>query len=202
MNPYERWILPHLTAWVMDNPGMTKQRPGVVGDVAGEVLELGFGAGLNLPFYGPAVTRLYAVDPDGVGWSKAAGRIDAAPFPVARIGLDGARLELDDDSVDHVVCTWTLCTIPDLDGALAEVRRVLRPGGTFRFIEHGRHPDDGVARWQGRVTPVWRAFAGGCHLDRDIAARVRGAGFELEATAFQQRHTPRLFGWMTVGVAR
>lgn len=203
MGLYTDHILPHLTAVVMDNPGMARLRPEVVGGVSGTVVELGFGAGLNLPFYGAGTTRVLAVDPDGIGFRKAAGRIADADFEVTRVGLDGARVDLDDASADHVVCTWTLCTIPDVHGALAEVVRVLKPGGTFRFVEHGLHEHASVAGWQRWLTPMWKPVAGGCHLDRPISQLVAGtAGLQLaEQRSFALPKTPAVMGWMTVGVA-
>jgi ubiquinone/menaquinone biosynthesis C-methylase UbiE len=152
----------------------------------GEVLEVGFGSGLNLPHLPPAATKLYAVDPAELGRRLAAERLAEAPVPVEFVGLDGQDLPLEDDSVDRVLSTWTLCTIPDADRALHEVRRVLRPGGTFHFVEHGRSPDAKVARWQDRLNPIqqrvaggwaaWRSLMGAAVFDPSTAVARSGGG--------------------------
>src|SRR5262249_7879210 len=145
----------------------------------GEVAEIGFGSGLNVPHYPPAVRRVRAVDPATLGRKLAAERLAAAQVEVEFVGLDGQRLPLADHSVDHVLATWPLCSLPRPALALAEIRRVLRPGGALHFVEHGRHPDPQVARWQDRLTPLQRRVAGGCHLNRPIDALVRSSGLEL-----------------------
>lgn len=203
VNFYERHILPHLVALVMDNPTARELRPRVVGDLRGEVLELGFGAGLNLPFYGEGTERIHIIDPDQTGRDKAAQRIADSPAQVVDAGLDGARIDLPDASMDHVVCTWTLCTIPQVEAALLEVKRVLKPGGSFRFVEHSRHPEPSVAAWQDRLNPLWMPFAGGCHLNRPIVELIRGAGLEpVSLEEFDQRSWPRIASWTALGTAR
>lgn len=179
-------------------------RAKAVSGVAGQVLELGFGSGLNLEHYGPAVTRVLAVEPSDLAWDRAAERIERFGRPVARVGLDGARVDVPDASVDAVVSTWTMCTIPDLVGALAEVRRVLVPGGRLHFVEHSLSPDRRVRGIQRRVQPVWGRVAGGCHVDRDIPAELAAAG--LHAPDLAQRYASRLwparpFGWFVSGAA-
>jgi ubiquinone/menaquinone biosynthesis C-methylase UbiE len=195
---YERTILPHVVAWVMDNKRTATLRPRVLQGLSGEVLELGFGAGLNLPHYPAGVTRVRAVDPDLTGRELAAERIDASPVQVDFVGLDGARLDVPDASVDHVAATWTLCTIPDVESALSEVVRVLKPGGTFSFIDHARHPESPVAAWQDRLTPLWKPLAGGCHLNRDIAALVQASGLSVDVEAWQEKG-PKLATWTVMG---
>lgn len=195
---YERNILPHVVAWVMDNKRTATLRPRVLDGLSGDVLELGFGAGLNLPHYPSGVTRVLAVDPDLTGRALAAERISASPVDVAFVGLDGATLDVPDASVDAVAATWTLCTIPDVTSALSEVVRVLKPGGTFSFIDHARHPEPGVAAWQDRVNPLWKPLAGGCHLNRDIAALVRASGLAVDVEAWQEKG-PRLATWTVLG---
>lgn len=195
---YERHILPHVVAWVMDNKRTATLRPQVLDGLSGEVLELGFGAGLNLPHYPAGVTRVRAVDPDLTGRDLAAERIAASSVQVDFVGLDGARLDVPAASVDHVAATWTLCTIPGVESALREVVRVLKPGGTFSFIDHARHPEPAVAAWQDRVNPLWKPLAGGCHLNRDIAALVAASGLSVDVEAWQEKG-PRLATWTVMG---
>jgi SAM-dependent methyltransferase len=154
-------------------------RARTCGPVAGEVVELGFGSGRNLDHYGDAVTRVLAVEPSDLAWEMSAERRAAFVRPVGRTGLDGAAIDLPDESADAVVSTWTLCTIPDLAGALAESRRVLRPGGALHLVEHSLSPDPRMARRQRRMQPLWGRVAGGCHVDRDLPALLADAGFDL-----------------------
>jgi len=201
MGLYSDQIVPRLINWIMAAKEFEPIRARVAAGLDGEVVEIGFGSGLNLPHYPPAVRRVQAVDPAMVGRKLAAGRLSAAPVPVEFIGLDGQRLPLADDSVDHVLATWTLCSIPQPDLALAEIRRVLRPGGTFHFVEHGRHPDPKVARWQDRLTPLQRRLAGGCHLNRPIETLVRASGLELAKISNYEFPGPKSAGYMYEGVA-
>ncbi len=158
-----------------------------IGDLRGEacaplrgrVLELGFGGGLNVRWYPPAVTSVAAVEPSDVGWRLSERRRNRTELPIERRGLDGQRLDEPDSAYDAVLSTFTLCTIPDVDAALAEVRRVLRSDGVLCVLEHGLAPDDRVAAWQHRLDGVQQRVAGGCHLTRDVAQLVRDAGFEL-----------------------
>lgn len=195
---YEERLLPRVIDKVCATPQFRPHRAETVAGLSGTVLEIGFGSGLNLPHYPPEVERLLVVDPAVLGRELAARRIDAVGFPVESVGLDGASLALDDDSVDHVVSTFTLCTIPDVHAALAEVRRVLRPGGTFRVLEHGISPDPSVATWQRRLTPVQRRVAGGCHLDRAILPLVKGAGFEITSVRQWSEGRPQAFTYLTL----
>jgi len=176
-------------------------RARVAAGLSGEVLEVGFGSGRNLPHLPSGVTRLVAVDPATVGRRLAADRIAARGLPVDFVGLDGQSLPLGDASVDHVLVTWTLCTIPDVDRALGEMYRVLRPGGSLHFVEHGRSPDAKSARLQDRVTPVWRRAVGGCHLNRPIPDLVTGAGFEMERMETFRDNGPEFFARFYEGVA-
>lgn len=179
MGFYGDQILPRLEDRVMRGEQYARLRARVTAALAGEVLEVGFGSGLNVPYYPPGVKRVRAVDPATVGRKLAATRVAACAAPVEYIGVDARALPLEDASVDHVVSTWTLCTIPDVDLALAEVRRVLRTGGALHFVEHGLSPDAQVARAQDRFTPFQRRLAGGCHLNRPIDRLVTDAGLEL-----------------------
>jgi ubiquinone/menaquinone biosynthesis C-methylase UbiE len=177
-------------------------RERVCAGLAGDVVEIGFGSGLNVPFYPDSVTRVHAVEPADLGWKLAAKRLAASAVPVERAGLDGQALPFDDDSFDCAVSTWTMCTIPDVEAALAEVRRVLRPGGTLHFVEHGLSPDVSVARWQHRMEPMQKRLFGGCHLTREIADLVEGAGFTIkEIDEFYEEGAPKVFAWDTLGVA-
>ena len=177
---WEEQVLPRLVDVVLADATAGPWRAPVCAGLHGEVLEIGFGTGRNLPFYPDAVTRVLAVEPSDLAWERAAGRVAAFGRPVDRVGLDGARLPLDDGSVDAVVSTWTMCTVPDLDAALAEVRRVLRPHGELRFVEHTLAPDAGTARVQRGIQPVWGRLAGGCHVDRDLVALLEGAGLAVD----------------------
>jgi ubiquinone/menaquinone biosynthesis C-methylase UbiE len=177
MGWYRDQVLPRCTDLVMGGRELTPVRARVAADLEGKVLEIGFGSGLNVPHYPAAVTLVQAVDPATVGRKLAARRLAASPVPVEFIGLDGQALPLESASVDHVLVTWTMCTIPDVDTALREMHRVLRPGGQVHFVEHGRSPDPGVARWQDRLTPLQRRVFGGCHLNRPIDHLLSRAGF-------------------------
>ena len=170
--------------------------------LTGEVLEIGFGSGLNVPFYPPAVAEVSAVEPAGLGWRLAAKRVEASPVPVRRAGLDGQVLPFPDNSFDSALSTWTLCTIPDPGAALRELLRVLRPGGTFHFLEHGLAPDEDVRRRQRRLAPVQRRVAGGCDLTRQAVDLVASAGFTIvEVDRFYEPGAPKVMAAMTLGVA-
>lgn len=197
-------VLPRLVDVVLADALVGSWRRDTVAPITGDVLEVGFGSGRNLPHYPPSVTTVHAVEPSEVAWQRAQPRIARFARPVQRIGLDGAQIALPDASVDAVVSTWTLCTIPNLGAALAEMRRVLRPGGVLRFVEHSLAPDDRVARAQHLLSPAWQRVAGGCHLDRDIPALVDGAGFSVATTRarYLSRVAPsKPLGWMIVGQA-
>jgi ubiquinone/menaquinone biosynthesis C-methylase UbiE len=198
---YEREFLPRFVDVALRGRPFTELRARVAANLEGEVLEVGFGSGRNVPHYPDTVRRVLAVDPAVTGRKLAAGRVAASPVPVEYVGLDGEQLPLDDGSVDHVLSTWTLCTIPDVEQALSEALRVLRPGGELHFLEHGRAPDPKVARWQDRLTPIQRRVAGGCHLNRRIDELVAGAGFEVTRIDTFFMAGPRVFGHMFEGVA-
>lgn len=202
MGIYQERILPRITHAAMNRSDLAPIRDRVCGGLAGEVVEIGFGSGLNVPHYPPAVVRVRAVDPAVLGQRLAASRVAATLVPVEYTGLDGRSLPLESDSVDHVLSTWTLCTIPDLERALAEVRRVLRPGGFLNFVEHGKSPDSDVARWQDRLTPVQRRMAGGCHLNRPISQLLAGSGLKVEAMENYYVKGPKTFGYTFEGRAR
>lgn len=200
MGFYDDQVLPRFIDLALGRPVETT-RARVVSGLTGEVLEIGFGSGRNLPHLPPQVTRLLAVEPAVVGRRLAAGRLAATAVPVEFVGDDGQRLPVPDTSVDHVLVTWTLCTIPDVERALGEVRRVLRPGGTLHFVEHGRSPRPGVARWQDRLTPLWGRCFGGCHLNRPVDRLIENAGLTLDTIETYRMGGPEFFGFAYEGIA-
>lgn len=202
MGFYERNIVPRIVDLACGLKDIAEHRREVAGGLSGEVVEIGFGSGLNVPHYPSAVTKVLAVDPSEVGRRLAARRLAASPVPVEFAGLDGQELPFESASVDHALCTFTLCTIPDVERALAEVRRVLRPGGQFHFLEHGLSPEAKVARWQHRLTPLQRRMCGGCHLNRDMHRLITAAGFEItDLRNFQLAKAPRFLGHVSQGAA-
>ena len=176
---FGKLVLPSLIHFAMTREEVTRLRAANVPAARGAVLEVGIGSGLNLPFYASGVTHVYGVDPSAELLAMARERATAAPFPVELVHGSADRLALADASVDTVVATWSLCSIAHVADALREMRRVLKPGGTFIFVEHGLAPDAGVRKWQNRLTPFWRPFTGGCHLNRKMDDLVRGAGFVI-----------------------
>ena len=168
----------------------------------GNVVEVGFGTGLNIPFYSTDITKIYAVEPSAVCMRLSEPRRATSQVPIEYAGLSGERLDLDSESADSVLSTWTLCTIPDLTSALAELHRVLKPGGTFHFVEHGHAPDPDVARRQRRIEPVWKHVAGGCHVTRHISESVADAGFSIDRLdTYYLEGEPRAFGFTFEGQA-
>ena len=201
MGLYQEQILPRFTNIVLGGSEFARVRARVAAGLEGEVLEVGFGSGLNVPHYPPEVKRVQAIDPATAGRKLAAKRVAASPVPIEYAGLDGQALPLGPASVDHVLITWTLCTIPDVESALHEMRRVLRPGGKLHFVEHGRSPDRGVARWQDRLTPLQRRLTGGCHLNRPIDRLVTQAGFSVTRLDNFYMKGPKPMGYIFEGVA-
>jgi ubiquinone/menaquinone biosynthesis C-methylase UbiE len=201
MGFYGEQILPRVTDRALRGKEAARLRARVTAGLSGEVLEVGFGSGLNMPYYPSAVKRVWAVEPSAVARKLAAGRVAPSTVPVEYIGADAQALPLPDARVDHVVSVLTLCTIPAADRALAEIRRVLRPGGAFHFMEHGLSPEETVARWQHRLTPFQRRVFGGCHIDRPIGRLVTDTGLELTRLDTYYLKGPRAFGYMFDGVA-
>jgi ubiquinone/menaquinone biosynthesis C-methylase UbiE len=201
MGWYTDRVLPRLVDLSMRRADLAEIRARVAAGFSGELLEVGFGSGINVPFYPAGISRALAVEPAAAARRLAAKRLAASPVPVEFVALDGQDLPLPDSSVDNALTTWTLCTIPDADRALAEIRRVLRPGGALHFAEHGRSPDARVARWQDRLTPLQRRVTGGCHLNRPIADLVTGAGLELASLENYYMGGPKAFGYIYEGVA-
>ncbi len=173
-------VVPHLTDVALRSQEIGELREETCRGLHGRVLEIGFGSGLNIRFYPAAVTSVAAVEPSDVGWKLSEQRRARTGVPVQRSGLDGQQLAEEDASFDSALVTFSLCSIPDPAAALAEVRRVLRPGGRLHFLEHGLAPDAGVARWQRWIDPVQQRLFAGCHLSRDVAALVADAGLVIE----------------------
>ena len=201
MGLYESCVLPWLLDHAMRNRALAAYRDRLLAEARGGVLEIGVGAGLNLPRYGAAVARICALDPSPALLRRAAPRADAAPCPVALVRGVAERLPFADGSFDTLVMAWTLCSIRDPTAALAEMRRVLKPGGRLLFVEHGLAPEPGVARCQHVLTPAWRRLAGGCHLDRPMAELIRDAGFHLDRFVAGYMAGPKPWTFMYEGVA-
>lgn len=204
MGLWEARVVPHIVDRTCGIAQLEPLREQACDGLHGQVVEIGFGSGGNIGLYPPEVTEIVAVEPSDVAWQLSASRRSGSSVPVSRVGLDGARLPLADASVDTGLVTFSLCTIPDVAGALAEVRRVLRPGGTLGFLEHGLSPDPDVARWQHRLDGLQQRLFGGCHLARDIPRLVEAAGFTLDR--LEQSYLPgpslsRPWGYLSVGRA-
>lgn len=202
MGVYTEKVVPHIVDKACGMKSNTVLRQRVCEGLHGQVVEIGFGSGHNVPHYPAAVTSVAAIEPADVGWRLAAKRLAAATVPVERKGLDGQSLPLPDDNCDTALSTWTLCTIPDVAAALQEVRRVLKPGGTLHFVEHGLAPDEKVQVWQHRLEPVQKRLFGGCHLARPIVDLLMSAGFTItESDAFYEKGAPKFLAAETLGIA-
>jgi len=200
MGLYEDHVLPHLIHLTMRGTRFVPYRRRLLGRAVGRVVEIGVGSGINLPFYPAGVAEIVGIDPHPKLLGMAARNAAAAPVRV--VGGSAESIPLEDESVDTVVTTWTLCSIPNVEKALGEMRRVLKPGGRLLFVEHGLAPDERVRRWQVRMTPLWKRVSGGCHLDRPIAGLVAGAGFEVTQMETAYMPGPRALTFMYEGCGR
>jgi ubiquinone/menaquinone biosynthesis C-methylase UbiE len=202
MGFYAEQILPRLQDKVMGRKPNRAVRARVCEGLRGAVVEIGFGTGLNARYYPAEVTNVVAIEPSQVCMRIAEPRIAKSPVAVECGGLTGEHLDLSSGEFDAVLSTWTLCTIPDMNAALAEIRRVLRPGGSFHFVEHGHAPDEKVARLQQRLEPMNKRLAGGCHLTRHIAEDIERAGFDIEMIdTFYFKGEPKPMGYTYEGRA-
>jgi ubiquinone/menaquinone biosynthesis C-methylase UbiE len=200
---YNDRVLPRILNAACGSNKLDPLRRRVCAGLAGEVIEIGFGSGLNVPFYPAGIDAVAAVEPSDLSWKLASERLRATAVPVLRSGLDGQSLPFSDDSFDAALSTWTLCTIPDVATALGELRRVLRPGGTLHFLEHGLAPDEEVRRWQRRLEPVQKRVTGGCHLTRPIVGLLVTAGFQIrELDVFYEEDATRFTGADSLGAAQ
>ncbi len=203
MGVYREQVLPRIQNKVMNTKVTREIRSRVCSGLHGEVVEIGFGTGLNTAYYPPELSKVYAVEPSKVCMRLAEDRVAASTAPVELAGLTGEHLDLPSDQFDGVLSTWTLCTIPDMAAALDEIRRVLKPNGQFHFVEHGHSPDEGVARWQSRLEPLNKRLFGGCHLTRNMAESIGKAGFVVERlNTYYTKGDPKPFGYTYEGFAR
>jgi ubiquinone/menaquinone biosynthesis C-methylase UbiE len=199
---YEEKVLPRILNVACGMKAAQPLRRRVCAGLTGEVVEVGFGSGLNVPFYPTDVTHVAAIEPSDLGWQLAQKRLRSAPVPVVRSGLDGQQLPFQDNAFDSALSTWTLCTIPDVATALRELRRVLKPGGALHFVEHGLAPDETIRRWQHRMDPLQQHLFGGCHLTRQIAGLIKDSGFTIsEIDEFYEKGAPKIMGADSLGVA-
>ena len=198
---YGEQILPRVINLCCGTKAMAPLRTRVCAGLAGDVLEIGFGSGHNVPFYPSGTKRVDAVEPADVGWKLAAQRVASANVPIDRSGLDGQSLPFDDGTHDSALSTMSLCTIPDPHAALREVHRVLKPGGTLHFMEHGLAPDAKVQDWQRRIEPMQKRLFGGCHVTRPIAEMISAAGFTITELDEFYLQGPKVMGALSLGVA-
>jgi len=202
MGFYTRYFIPRLLDFAMRQSVLQPFRERVIGAAEGRVLEIGLGSGLNQPLYRENVRSVIGLEPSPELLRMARRQRTAASVPVEFVQGSAEAISLEDDSIDTVVTTWTLCTIPDVDRALCEVRRVLRPGGILLFVEHGRAPEPGVARWQDRLDPIWCRVAGGCHLNRQIDSLIGSAGFRFDELRTSRVPGPQTHTFLYEGSAR
>ena len=201
MGVWAEQVVPRVVERALGGADQRALRERVCAGLTGDVVEIGYGAGLNVPHYPAAVRRVAAVEPSDVAWRSSAARRDASDVVVDRVGLDGQSLPLPDASADAALSTWVLCTVPDPVAALRELGRVLRPGGRLHLVEHGAAPDAPVLRWQRRLDPLQRRLFDGCHLSRPVDELLAEAGFDADLERLYAPATPRAFGSLYVGTA-
>jgi len=199
---YNDKVVPRIIDKACGMKAMRPHRERVCEGLSGDVIEIGFGTGLNIPYYPATVTKVAAIEPADLGWELAEKRLAAATVPIERSGLDGQSLPFADNTFDAALSTWTMCTIPDVEAALQELRRVLKPGATLHFVEHGLAPDEKVQRWQHRFDPLQQRLFGGCHLNRPIVDLVEHAGFTItDVDRFYEKGAPKFMAADSLGVA-
>jgi len=202
MGFYQKRVLPRIVNVACGTKTVEPLRRRVCEGLAGDVVEIGFGSGLNVPFYPSTVSRVAAVEPSDLAWKLAGKRLEETGLRVDRSGLDGQSLPFEDDSYDAALSSWTLCTIPDVAVALSELRRVLKPGAALHFLEHGLAPDEPVRRWQRRLDPIEKRLFGGCHFTRPIVELLTSAGFVIEELdVFYEKGAPKFAGADSLGAA-
>ena len=201
MGFYSTHIVPRFIDKALGTPAMKQGRDAVAAGLSGTVIEIGYGSGLNIASYPEEISLVYAVEPALTARKIAVPRIAASPIPIQYAGLHGETIALDDNTCDGALCTFTLCTIPGVEQALSELRRVLKPGGRFHFLEHGLAPDAKTQAWQRRLDPLEVRLADGCHLTRDPVELVKAAGFELEFVHSEYTKGPKPWVFMTFGQA-
>jgi ubiquinone/menaquinone biosynthesis C-methylase UbiE len=202
MGLYRDVILPRLCHLAMRNRRLVPYRERVIGAAEGRVLEIGIGSGLNLPFYGDSVREILGLEPVPQLIAMARNTATASPVPVAFIEGSAETIPLENDSIDTVVTTWTLCMIPQVDLALGEMRRVLKATGRLLFVEHGLAPEESVRKWQDWLTPAWKRITGGCHLNRPIQTMIEGAGFHCDRLETGYLPGPKPMAFIYEGSAR
>jgi ubiquinone/menaquinone biosynthesis C-methylase UbiE len=201
MGFYEEWIVPPLIDWSMRNKRLRPYRERTAGAAEGRVLDIGIGSGLNLPFYARQAREIFGLDPSPPLLARAQSMAPRTQTPIHLLEGSAERIPLADHTIDTVVMTWTGCSIPEICAALEEMRRVLRPGGRLRFVEHGRAPEPRVARWQERLDPFWQRFSGGCHLNRKIDDLLSNAGFQIDRLATGYIPGPKIMTLFYEGAA-
>lgn len=203
MSFYHDKILPHVIHLACGTAPILKQREKVVPQAHGQILEIGMGSGINISFYDAnKVEKLWGLEPSIGMREKAKSRVDAAPFELEWLDLPSEEIPLENNSIDSIVLTYTLCTIPNWLGALQQMRRVLKPSGKLLFCEHGKAPDAAINKWQDRINPVWGKVAGGCHLNRDIPLLLQQGGFNIkEVNTLYVPKTPKIAGFTYWGYA-
>jgi ubiquinone/menaquinone biosynthesis C-methylase UbiE len=204
MGLYANYVFPRMLDWALGSPEANEQRQITLANAHDNVLEIGFGTGLNLRYYPEAVTKLTALDSENFRPDVVQKRIAKVRYPVEQVQLDaGGKLPFDDASFDTVVTTWTLCSIANVDAALLEMKRVLKPGGALLFCEHGRSDDAKTAVWQDRLNPLQKIVGCGCNMNRAMDRLLKKAGFEIvKLDRFVMANAPRILGEMYRGIAK